>query len=314
MHLYLMYVLAFVFGVITAADNPARQSFVSEMVGSDDIPNAVGLNSASFNFARLLGPGASGLLIAGFGIAPAFFCNTVTFVAVLIALTRMKPELLMPSDPTPKGRGQLRAGFTYVRTQPRIMLLLVVVFFFGTFAMNFVITNALMATQVFHKGPGEYGLLGSVMAIGSVSAALLTARRKVPSLRVLVASLLGFGVSAVISAFSVNFVMFALTLIPMGLCAMSTMTTANASVQLTADPAMRGRVMALYMAVFMGGTPIGSPLLGWVGEVYGARATIMIGAITSIVVGIGVVIVLMRRRNITPSTLREYLRPTPIDT
>jgi MFS family permease len=309
MHLYLMYLLAFAFGVITAADNPARQSFVSEMVGSDDIPNAVGLNSASFNFGRLLGPGASGLLIAGVGIAPAFFCNTVTFVAVLFALTRMKPELLMPSDPTPKGRGQLRAGFAYVRTQPRIMLLLVVVFFFGTFAMNFVITNALMATQVFHKGPGEYGLLGSVMAIGSVSAALLTARRKVPSLRVLVASLLGFGATAVVSAFSVNFVMFALTLIPMGLCAMSTMTTANASVQLTADPAMRGRVMALYMAVFMGGTPIGSPLIGWVGQVYGARATIMIGAITSLVVGICVVIVLMRQRHITPSTLRDYLRP-----
>jgi MFS family permease len=313
MHLYLMYLLAFVFGVITAADNPARQAFVSEMVGSDDIPNAVGLNSASFNFARLLGPGASGLLIAGVGIAPAFFCNTVTFVAVLVALTRMKPELLMPSDPTPKGRGQLRAGFAYVRTQPRIMLLLIVVFFFGTFAMNFAITNALMATQVFHKGPGEYGLLGSVMAIGSVSAALLTARRRVPSLRVLVASLIGFGVSAAIGALSVNFVMFALMLIPMGLCAMSTMTTANASVQLTADPAMRGRVMALYMAVFMGGTPIGSPLIGWVGEVYGARATIMIGAITSIVVGICVVVVLMRRRHITPATLREYLRPTNLD-
>ena len=313
MHLYLMYLLAFVFGVITVADNPARQAFVSEMVGSDDIPNAVGLNSASFNFARLLGPGAAGLLIAGVGIAPAFFINTVTFVAVLIALTRMKPELLMPSDPTPKGRGQLRAGFAYVRTQPRIMLLLIVVFFFGTFAMNFVITNALMATQVFHKGPSEYGLLGSVMAIGSVSAALLTARRRVPSLRVLVVSLLGFGVSAVIGALSVNFLMFTLTLIPMGLFAMSTMTTANASVQLTADPAMRGRVMALYMAVFMGGTPIGAPLIGWVGEIYGARATIMIGAITSLVVGIGVVIVLMRRRNITPSTLREYLRPTTID-
>jgi MFS family permease len=313
MHLYLMYVLAFVFGMITAADNPARQAFVSEMVGPDDITNAVGLNSASFNFARLLGPGAAGLLIAGVGIPPAFFCNTVTFVAVLVALTKMRTELLHPTRPNPRGKGQLRAGLAYVRTQPRILLLLIVVFFFGTFAMNFAITNALMATQIFHKGPGEYGLLGSVMAIGSVSAALLTARRRVPSLRVLVISLLGFGVSAAIGAFSANFVIFALMLIPMGLCAMSTMTTANASVQLTADPAMRGRVMALYMAVFMGGTPIGAPLIGWIGQVYGARATVLIGGITSMVVGIAVAIVVMKRRHITPSTLREYLRPSPID-
>ena len=191
--LWHVYAIAFVFGCFTAVDNPARQAFVSELVPADDIPNAVGLNSASFNFARLLGPGTAGLLIATVGIAPAFFINTATFAAVIIALRLMKPELLSPSKPIARKPGQLRAGLRYVRGEPQILLLLVVVFFFGTFCMNFQITNALMATQVFHKGAAEYGVLGSIMAIGSLSAALLAARRKVPSMRVLIAALVGFG-------------------------------------------------------------------------------------------------------------------------
>ena len=294
--LWHVYLIAFVFGCITAIDNPARQAFVSELVPADDIPNAVGLNSASFNFARLLGPGSAGLLIAFAGIAPAFFINTASFAAVMIALKLMKPELLSPAKPASRARGQLRAGLRYVRGEPHIMLLLVIVFFFGTFCMNFQITNALMAVQVFHKGAGEYGLLGSIMAIGSLSAALLSARRKVPSLRVLIVALVGFALSSTVAGLAPNYLVFAIALVPLGLSALTVMTTANASVQLAADPQMRGRVMALYMAVFMGGTPIGSPIIGWVGEAFGARWTILIGSIVALAVAVAATITLMRRR------------------
>jgi MFS family permease len=292
-----------VFGCITAIDNPARQSFVSELVPEDDIPNAVGLNSASFNFARLLGPGTAGLLIAFVGIAPAFFINTASFAAVMIALRLMKSELLNPAKRVVRGKGQLRAGLRYVRGEPRILLLLVIVFFFGTFCMNFQITNALMAVQVFHKGAGEYGLLGSIMAIGSLSAALLAARRKVPSLRVLIIALVGFAVTSTIAGLAPNYVVFAIALIPLGLSALTVMTTANASVQLAAEPQMRGRVMALYMAVFMGGTPIGSPIIGWVGEAFGARWTILIGSIVALLVAVAATLTLMRRRKVSMADL-----------
>jgi len=306
--LWHVYAIAFVFGCFTALDNPARQAFVSELVPADDIPNAVGLNSASFNFARLLGPGTAGLLIATAGIAPAFFINTATFAAVIIALRLMKPELLSPSKPIARKPGQLRAGLRYVRGEPQILLLLVVVFFFGTFCMNFQITNALMATQAFHKGAAEYGVLGSIMAIGSLSAALLAARRKVPSMRVLIAALVGFGFSATLAGLAPTYLVFALALIPLGLSALTVMTTANASVQLAADPQMRGRVMALYMAVFMGGTPIGAPIIGWVGETFGARWTILIGAAVAFVIAGGSTMTLMRRRQAPTAEHVGYAR------
>lgn len=251
-------------------------------------------------------------MIAFVGIAPAFFINTASFAAVMIALRLMKPALLSPAKPVARGGGQLRAGLHYVRGEPRILLLLVIVFFFGTFCMNFQITNALMAVQVFHKGAGEYGLLGSIMAIGSLSAALLSARRKIPSLRVLIIALLGFAVSSTIAGLAPNYLVFAIALIPLGLSALTVMTTANASVQLAADPQMRGRVMALYMAVFMGGTPIGSPIIGLVGQEFGARWTILIGSIVALLVAVSATLTLMRRRNVSVSDLSDFVHmPTP---
>lgn len=307
--LWHVYVIAFVFGMATAVDNPARQAFVSELVPETDIPNAVGLNSASFNFARLLGPGAAGLLIAVVGIPPAFFLNTASFAAVLIALARMDPAKFQYSHRVPRGRGAMRAGFAYVRTKPDIMLILFIVFFFGTFCMNSQLTNALMATQVFHKGAGEYGLLGTIMAVGSLSAALLAARRKVPSRKVLLVSLVGFGISSIAGGFAPTYLVFAITLIPTGLCALSVLTTANAIVQLAAGPAMRGRVMALYMAVFMGGTPVGSPTIGWIGDAFGARATIFAGAVMAFLVAIAATMSLMRAKQIPMSELHRHLHP-----
>jgi MFS family permease len=181
------------------------------------------------------------------------------------------------------------------------MLVMALVFVLGTFGMNFQITTALMATKEFHKGPQEYGLLGSVMAIGSLTAALLSARRARPRLRILLTALVGFTISSALAALAPTYALFALALVPVGLSALTALTTANAMVQLRVDPAVRGRVMALYMAIFMGGTPVGAPIIGWIGDVWGARWTIGIG---SIAIGVALVVVsvwLGRRENVQVS-------------
>jgi MFS family permease len=291
--LWQVFALAFVQGVAAALDNPARQTFVSEMVPHESLSNAVGLNSASFNAARLIGPGVAGLVIAGFGTGPAFFLNTLSFVAVLFALSRMRPGELNPT-PRQRGKGQIREGLRYVRGRPDIILIMALVFVLGTFGMNFQMTTALMATTVFHKGPGAYGLLGSIMAVGSLSAALLSARRPNPRLRILLVSFAAFAVASAAAALAPSYVWFAVLLIPVGLTALTVLTTANSMVQLSVDPAMRGRVMALYMAVFMGGTPLGSPLIGWIGSAWGPRWTILVGSVATALAVLAAMLYLMR--------------------
>lgn len=276
--LWQIYVLALMQGIATAIDNPSRQAFVSEMVPPSRLANAVSLNSASFNAGRLFGPAVAGLVIAWWGTGIAFLVNTLTFVAVLAALLAMRPSELTPA-PRARGRGAIRAGLVYVRGRPDIMLVMVLVFVLGTFGMNFQITTALMATREFHKGPGEFGLLGSIMAIGSLAAALLSARRSNPRLRTLLLSLAGFTAATTAAAMAPTYGWFAVALVPVGLAALTALTTANAMVQLRTEPAMRGRVMALYMAIFMGGTPFGSPVIGWIGDTFGPRWTIAVGPI-----------------------------------
>ena len=278
--LWHIFALAFIQGVAAALDNPARQTFVSEMVPHESLSNAVGLNSASFNAARLIGPGVAGLVIAAVGTGPAFFLNTLSFVAVLFALSRMRPDELNPA-PRQRGKGQIREGLRYVRGRPDIILIMALVFVLGTFGMNFQMTTALMATGVFHKGAGAYGLLGSIMAVGSLSAALLSARRPNPRLRILLVAFAAFAVASAMAALAPSYVWFAVALIPVGLTALTVLTTANSMIQLSVDPAMRGRVMALYMAVFMGGTPLGSPLIGWIGSAWGPRWTILVGSLAT---------------------------------
>jgi len=304
--LWQVYVIAFLQGVATALDNPARQSFVSEMVPTDSLSNAVALNGASFNLGRLVGPGVAGLVIAAFGTGWALAVNGLSFAFVLASLVAMRGRDLTPA-PRAVGKGQIRQGIAYVRSRPDIMLVMGLVFVLGTFGMNFQITTALMATE-FHRGPTEYGLLGSIMAVGSLGGALLAARRKVPRLRVLMLALTGFTVSAGLGALAPTYVLFAVTLVPMGLAALTAMTTANAMVQLSVDPQMRGRVMALYMAVFMGGTPLGAPIVGWVGEAFGARWTIGLGALA---VGLSVVVValLLARRDNVQVSYASHRRP-----
>lgn len=276
--LWHVYLLALLQGLATAVDNPARQAFVSELVPPSRLANAVALNSASFNAGRLVGPGVAGLVIAAFGTGVALIVNAATFGAVLGSLLLLDRAKLTPA-PLQRGRGAIREGLAYVRGRSDIRLVMALVFVVGTFGLNFQLTMALMATQVYGKGAEEFGLLGSIMAIGSLTAALASARRANPRLRHLLISLAAFTVSAGAAALAPTYALFSVLLVPVGLSALTALTTANAMVQLRTAPEMRGRVMALYMAVFMGGTPIGAPLVGWIGDTFGARWTIGIGPV-----------------------------------
>lgn len=298
--LWHVYVIALLQGVTTAIDNPARQAFVSEMVPDDKLANAVSLNSASFNLGRLIGPGAAGLVIAWWGTGEALLLNTVTFVFVIAALFRLRRSELRPA-PLARGRGGIRDGFRYVRRRRDLQLVMLLVFVLGTFGMNFQITMALMATKVFGQGAGEFGLLGSIMAVGSLTAALLSARRRRPRLRVLLLALVGFTVAAALAAAAPTYWLFAAALVPVGLTALTALTTANAMVQTRVAPEMRGRVMALYMAIFMGGTPAGAPLIGWISEAFGPRWTIGIGAVAVGVTLVGLSVWLARSQNVRVS-------------
>jgi MFS family permease len=304
-----VYVLAFALGLGAAVDNPARQSFVVEMVGRDDLPNAVGLNSASFNAARIVGPGVAGLLIVALGgTGWVFLLNAASYLAPLIALRRMHPEDLHPAQPAARGRGQVREGLRYVRGRPDLLTVLAVVFLAGTFGMNFQITNALMATKEFGKGAGEFGLLGSIMAVGSLTGALFAARRTSVRLRLVVGAAIVFGLAEVVVGLMPTYPLYALALVPTGMAALTCMTAANATMQTSVAPAMRGRVMALYMAVFFGGTPLGAPVIGWVAQAYGPRWSLLVGGTVTALGSLAAAAVLARRGHLT---VRPHLRPRP---
>ncbi|MBB1510517.1 MFS transporter [Tessaracoccus sp. MC1756] len=285
--LWHVYVFALITGAITAFDNPARQSFVSEMVPLTLLPNAVGLNSTSFNGARLIGPGLAGVLVAAVGVGPTLLINGLSFFAFIAALLLMRADELHPA-PMVKARGAAMDGLRYLGGRPDIIVLLVVVFMLGTFGMNFQIFNATMATEVFHAGAREFGLLGTIMAIGTLAGALGATRRANPSLRTVLMALTGFAVSTFALTFAPNYTVYALLLIPSGFFALTVMTTANAAVQLSTAPEYRGRVMAVYVAIFAGGTPLGAPLIGWLGEVLGPRASVLVASLATGMAVIGV--------------------------
>ncbi|MCW3158416.1 MFS transporter [Micropruina sonneratiae] len=276
--LWHVYLLATLLGVSAAFDGPARQAMAPEMVPNELIPNAVGLNTTSFHSARLIGPAVAGLTIAWWGVGPALLFNGLSFVAVLIALAMMDESQLTPS-PRAQAKGSVRAGLQYVRSRPDIMLLMFLVFMLGTFGLNFQVTNALMATKVFGVGAESYGILSSIMAIGSLAAGLAAARRTRLRLRLIVGALAAFSLACLLLALVPSYTWFAVLLIPAGFTSLTVMTAANASVQLATTPVMRGRVMALYQAIFLGGTPLGAPVIGWVGDVWGPRWTLVIGGV-----------------------------------
>ncbi|MBI4934004.1 MAG: MFS transporter [Actinobacteria bacterium] len=299
-----VYVLAFVFGSAAAFDTPARQAFVNEMVPRDELPNAVALNSASFNLARMVGPAVAGVMIASLGSGVGatgwvILINAASYIAVLYSITLMRSADLAPVERLPRAGGQIRDGLRYVRNRPDIMLVMAIVFSAGTFGLNFQMTTALMATRVYDKGAGEYGMLGSILAVGSLAGSLLAARRAVARQRLVVGAALAFGTAVVVAGLMPSYLTFALMLPICGITALTLITGANAFVQMATDTQVRGRVMALYLAIFMGGTPVGAPLLGWVAEQYGARWTLVGGGALTIVGTLVAVAVFARTQGLT---------------
>ena len=296
---WMVFLSALLLGTGAAFDAPARQAFVSEMVGPDDLTNAVSLNSATFNLARVVGPALSGVLIAALGSGVeatgwVIALNGLSFLAVIGALQLMRPWELTPVERPPRTKGMIRDGVRYVRDRPVLKMVLIAGFFAGTFGMNFQMTSALMATQIFGKGASEYGLLGTTLAVGSLTGALLGARRTSrPRPRLVILAGLAFGTVEVILGLMPSYLAFAALTPLLGLSLLTMLNAANTTVQLSTAPAMRGRVMALYMTVIMGGTPIGSPVVGWVGATFGARWTLIGGGLMSLL-GIGLAVLVYR--------------------
>ncbi|MEU9913586.1 MFS transporter [Streptomyces sp. NPDC051001] len=274
-----VYLAAFAVGLATVVDNPARQTFVSEMVGPDQLQNAVSLNSANFQSARLIGPAVAGLMITGVGTGWAFLANGLSFVAPITGLLLMRSRELHAVERAPRGKGQLREGLHYVAGRPDLIWTIVLVGFVSTFGFNFPVYLSAFADDVFHAGAGSYSLFNTLMAVGSLAGALLAARRGTARMRVLVAGAVAFGTLEIVAALAPSLWLFALLMVPIGMFGMTVNVTANSSVQLSTDPAMRGRVMSLYMMVFMGGAPLGAPIAGWITDAYGVRAGLAAGGV-----------------------------------
>jgi MFS family permease len=299
--LWHVYLLAAALGVISSLDTPARQSFVAEMVGPEHLANAVSLNSTAFNAARLIGPAIAGALIAvsGGNTAPAFLVNAASFATTIVALLVMRPGELRRSPPVARHGGQLRETLAYTRRHPDLILAMLLAFTLGTFGFNSQITIALMAREVFGLGAGAFGLLSTAYAVGSLSGALLSTRRSTrPLQRFLVVSAVVFGVLLVISGLMSNYYAFAAMLIPTGAAALVFSVACNSFVQLGVEPQMRGRVLALYFMCFMGGTPVGAPLIGWISERLGAPWGLVGGGLVCVVVASAAGAVLARGRRV----------------
>jgi len=301
-----VYLLAFALGMVTVVDNPTRQAFAVEMVGKDGMPNAIALNSAVFNLARIAGPAIAGLVIAAVGTPLAFCVNAASYGAVLIGLKLMRPAELHAVPRPSRSSGQLREAMSYVRARPTLWMPLVLIFFVSTFGMNFQVTTALMARTVFHTGASAFGLASALFAFGALGGALVAARRGRPTLRLLLTTSATFSLLEIVTGAMPSYLTFLVALVPTGLTLLTFTTAANSSTQLNTAPEMRGRVMGLYMLVFLGGTPIGSPLAGWVAEVYGARMSMIAGGVISVIATVVITCLLARRRG---NRVRSYLRP-----
>ncbi|MGH2775263.1 MAG: MFS transporter [Actinomycetota bacterium] len=270
--LWMIYVLAFALGIVSVIEVPTRQSFVVEMVGSDQLSNAIGLNSTVFTSARVIGPAIAGVLIAGVGIAWCFLINAVSFAAVIVSLAKMNPVELHRSARVERSKGQLREGLRYVWHTPILRTSLLMMAIIGTIAFNFRILLPVMAEEEFGGGAGTYGALSAVMGVGTVLGALFAASRKYPTRKTLIYSAMAYGVLIVIAGLAPTVSLEMVALVPMGAAGIAFVATANSTLQLNAKESMRGRVMALYSVVFLGSTPIGSPIVGWIGETFGVRA------------------------------------------
>ncbi|MEO6702134.1 MAG: MFS transporter [Jatrophihabitantaceae bacterium] len=304
-------VLAAVLGVVSAIDTPIRQSFVVEMVGSRDLPNAVALNSTTFNLARIIGPAIAGVVIAAYGTGWAFLGNAVSTIGVLAGLALMRTSELYPSPPVDRAPGQYRDAVRYVRGRPDLMLPMLLIFILGTFGYNYQITIALIAKQVFHRGADSFGLLSTALAVGATVGALAaTFRRKRPSRLFLIIAAIAFSATEMLAGAMPSFGLTALALIPAGLAMITMAQAANSTVQLGVEPTMRGRVMGLYILCFMGGTPVGAPIVGWVAEAFGPRWGMVGGGLICLLATLLIAAGLARRDHLGLADLRERIELT----
>ncbi|MDQ6789850.1 MAG: MFS transporter [Candidatus Dormibacteraeota bacterium] len=275
--LWMVYLLALALGVVTASDNPARQAFVMELVGRSHVMNAVSLNSAVFTLARIVGPAVAGLLINAVGTGWCFLVNALSFGGVLVALAAMRRQELLPWEPSDRSRGGVLEGLRYAWSSLDLRVPLLLMAVVGTLALNFSVILPLMASQTFHGDAGTYGLLFSTLGVGSLLGALITAGRREPSRRLLLLSLLAFGLFMLAAAVAPSLWLELAMLVPLGVAAVIFQATSNSTLQVNTDPALRGRVMALYSVVFMGTTPIGAPIVGLVSQAAGPRAGLALG-------------------------------------
>jgi MFS family permease len=281
--LWQVYVLAALLGVVNLFDNPARQTFMMEMVGRDDLPNAVSLNTVVMNASRVIGPAIGGVVITLFGLGVCFFVNAASYGAVIIGLSMMRTAELRPTERVARAKGQIREGFAYVWRTPSLRNTLLAVALIGVFAYNFTVTLALLAKTTFHGGAGTYSLLTSCMAVGAVAGGLIAAHRARPTPRLLQVLALVFGGLLAAVALAPTVAIAAVLIVLMGAASIGFIATANATLQLAADPAMRGRVMSLYAMAFLGTTPIGAPLVGAIAQWSSPRISLLTGAVATVV-------------------------------
>jgi MFS family permease len=281
--LWQVYVLAALLGVVNLFDNPARQTFMMEMVGRDDLPNAVSLNTVVMNASRVVGPAIGGVVIILFGLGVCFFVNAASYVAVIIGLAMMHTAELRPTQRVARAKGQIREGFVYVWRTPSLRNTLLAIALIGIFAYNFTVTLALLAKTTFHGGAGTYSLLTSCMAVGAVAGGLIAAHRARPTPRLLQVLALVFGGLLAAVALAPSLAIAAVLIVLMGAASIGFIATANATLQLGADPAMRGRVMSLYAMAFLGTTPIGAPLVGAIAQWSSPRISLLTGAVATLV-------------------------------
>jgi MFS family permease len=295
--LWHVYVFAFLLGCAAAFDSPARQTFVSELVEERYLPNAVALNSTSFNAARMIGPAIAGVLIAGVGSGWVFLINALSFVAVLCSLSLLRVGRLQPRHRPAIARGSFAEGFRYVLRRPDLKTILFMLFLVGTFGLNFPIFISTMSVTVFHAGASQYGLLTSMMAAGSVMGALMAASRTKPGIPVLLAGAAIFGIGCAAAALMPSYLLFGIVLVVIGMAAQTFTTSTNSIVQTSTEPGMRGRVIAILLAIALGGTPVGAPIVGWIADTFGPRWALGAGAASGLLAAAVAIVYLARQRH-----------------
>jgi len=286
LNLWGMYAFAAAAGFVAGFQAPVFQTFVVQLVGRELLPNAVGLNSANFNLARMVGPAVAGFALVIWSPGWVFIINALSFLANLAALWRMRVSEIRSMPRAPKQRGQIRAGLAYVRHRSDIKVILLMIGVVSCLGLNSQLTMGVMARVAFDRGPGQYGMLGSLFAIGALLGSLLAARRSRPRVRLVLGATVAFGVASGLSAVAPTYGLYAASLVLLGLATLTLITSANAALQLSTAATFRGRVMAIYMMVFLGATPVGSPIVGWIANAWGPRWSIGVGAIASLAIGL----------------------------